>query len=88
MCQTNLLYFRFNIFLQDGGFETSLSKPSGWFHIVLNYPGPNNGEGIRVFINGAEADAATEKHGTSDAGDGRVVIGRAVSDTNHFYGTS
>ena len=28
-------------------------KPTGWFHIVLNYIGPNN-EGIRIYYNGTE----------------------------------
>ena len=36
-------------------------KPSGWFHIVVNYIGPDEGEGIRIYHNGVEVANATTK---------------------------
>ena len=52
---------------------------------MLNYIGPNIGEGIRVYINGTEEDSDTTKSSESRSpGDGRVVLGRYI-DSNVYY---
>ena len=57
--------------------------PTGWTHIVLNYIGPSDGQGIRVYgmevLNGITQDAA------HPAGDGRVVVGRRYTDQDTDY---
>ena len=56
-----MLYFRFYVRLPDGQFSTYHNDPSGWTHVVLNYIGPNNGEGIRIYFNEAEVKSDTTK---------------------------
>ena len=71
------MQFRFYVFLQNGRFQTYPYKPNGWTHAVLNYIGPSNGEGIRIFYNGAQVASDTSNDGGShSAGDGRIVVGR------------
>ena len=51
---------------------------------MVNYIGPNNGEGVRIYINGTEED--TEKvEWTYSAGDGKIVVGRAYTNQNQDY---
>ena len=39
--------------LQFGWFEAlSSTIPTGWTHVVMNYIGPSNGQGIRLFFDG------------------------------------
>ena len=81
-------YFRFDVDLPDGGFYASHSKPTGWIHVVLNYIGPNDGQGIRIFYDGQEVASDTSKYATSKpAGDGRIVVGRLLTNRNfdHDY---
>ena len=55
------LLFRFRVYLQGGLFEATRSPPTGWTHIILNYLGPSNGEGIRIYYDGAEVASDTTK---------------------------
>ena len=81
-----LLCFSFSVYLLDGGFSASFSIPTGWTHIVLNYIGPNDGEGIRVYYNGTEVESDTTKTTRSYApGDGRIVVGRSYTDSDKYY---
>ena len=59
---------------------------SGWTHFALNYIRPNNGEGIELFRDGAEAVNSTTREIThrSDP-DGRLVVGRYSTDTDNQY---
>ena len=60
------------------------SIPSRWTHVVLNYIGPNNGEGIMIFINGLLVKSDTTRAGGSyQAEDGRIVVGRYNTDMDH-----
>ena len=62
------------------------NRPSGWFHVVINYIGPNNGQGIRMFIDGSELMSDTAKDAWSfSAGDGMVVVGRDYTDADKEY---
>ena len=61
------------------------SRSSGWIHVVLNYVGPNNGQGIRVY-NGAEIKSDVTKQAYPyRPGAGRVVIGRQLIDEYATY---
>ena len=61
----------------DGSFQTTGSQPFGWTHLVLNYIGPNNGQGIQIYFNGMQIGSDNTKSGTSyQPGDGRVILGR------------
>ena len=81
-----ILCCRFRISLPDGTFRVAQSRPTGWTHIVLNYIGPNGGQGISVFINGVQVVSETTKQGGSrSAGDGRIVVGRRYTDRDWDY---
>ena len=82
-----LLCFRFDLFLLDGWFHyESHRRPFQWTHIVLNYIGPNNSEGIRIFYDGVEvASDTTNITTTHSAGDGRIVVGRGYTDNDERY---
>ena len=64
----------------------NLPRPVGWTHIVMNYIGPSDGEGIRIFDNGTEvANVATKVAGSDHPGDGRIVVGRIYTDRGLLY---
>ena len=76
--------------LQSAGFWTDTTIPMGWFHLVLNYLGPDRGQGIRIYMNGTEI-ASDDSPSTSTAyistrGDERVVIGKYYTDRDIYYG--
>ena len=57
-----------------------------WTHIVLNYNGPDNGEGAEVYFNAVHNgrdDSKVSK--TFSPGDGRVVVGRQRTDGDERY---
>ena len=75
-------FLRFEVFLPNEFIAAWYPRPTGWTHIVLNYRGPNDGEGIRIYYDGTEvASNTTEGLGSRSAGDGRIVVGRV--HTNH-----
>ena len=88
---TRLIYQKWYFFipivvLQDGQFYTSDPTPARWFHIVLNYIGPNDGEGIRIYYNGVKVASDTTKGARSrSAGDGRIVVGRGLTNKDKDY---
>ena len=76
------------MYLRGGSFGVSHTKPTGWFHFVLNYIGPNDGEGIRVYYDGIEvASYTTSGSGLNLSGVGRIVVGREYTDVNFYYTT-
>ena len=71
------LYFRGVIDVATGWFETGLKNPSGWAHVVINFMGPNDGEGFTLFVNGKEGARDTSlSAGVRPEGDGRIVLGQ------------
>ena len=61
-------------------------RPSGWFHVVVNFLGPNDGEGIRVYKDGADVGNETTIYSkTYTQGDGRLVVGRYYTDQDLHY---
>ena len=82
--------FRFTVYLTDRVFDTFSSEPSGWTHIVMNYIGPNDGEGIRIYYNGTQVASGTNliryfDQSVSKSGDGRIVVGRPFTDKDERY---
>ena len=85
-CFLFLIALRFLLYLEDGVLTTYHARQTGWTHVVLNYIGPNNGEGIRMFIDGTEVASSTTKHGRSySPGDGRIVVGRYYTNYDGNY---
>ena len=57
-----------------------------WAQLVLNFIGPNGGEGIEAFKDGTRREFS--RYGTSStytAGEGRVVIGRRYVSRSQDY---
>ena len=82
--QTTLLCLRFWIIKRNGAFvlNTQIQK-SVWTHVVLNYIGTDDGEGVTMSINGREVASDADKYTFShSAGDGRIVVGRWEKDTD------
>ena len=81
-----LLSSRFRVNLQDGHFTAFPNKPTGWTQVVLNYIGPNNGQGLRVFYNGTQvATDNTKSTALFTSGDGRIVVGRYYTGRRQRY---
>ena len=57
---------------------------------MLNYIGPNNGQGIKVYFNGEETVARNICTGsaTFQNGDGQVVVGRLLTNKDHSYASA
>ena len=69
--------------------STDMSVSKQWTHIVLNYFGPNDGQGIQVYFNGVEVGQDTSKASKSfSTGDGRVVLGRRKTDSDKSYASA
>ena len=74
------------MYLLDGYFGEDHPTPTGWTHVVLNYIGPNNGEGIIGYFDGIEVKTDTSKYGGPfKVGDGRIVVGRRYTDRDAKY---
>ena len=83
---TKYCFYRIQVYLPDGFLDTSHSVPSAWFHVVLNYIGADNGEGIKMFIDGSKVTSDTTKTAHSSlAGDGMIVVGRIYTDKDQSY---
>ena len=62
------------------------SVPTKWTHIVLNYIGPNDGQGIRIYFDGLKVKSDTDKRARSySAGNGRIVVGRKFTNQDRDY---
>ena len=69
-----------------GTFLLSNASPSGWTHVVLNYIGLEDGQGIWIYYDGVQTGSDTTRNPNSyETGDGRIVIGRLYTewDTNY-----
>ena len=68
---------RYTVRLTDGEFSVAIDEISGWFHLLLNYIGPNNGQGIRIYYDGVEVGSTGTKGGNIKTdGNGTIAIGR------------
>ena len=58
----------------------------GWFHLVVVYLGPNNGQGLIVYVNGTAAGRdATRVADVNQQGNGQLVIGKKFIDSDNDY---
>ena len=81
-----MLYFSSVDFLPHRRFIVLHPKPNMWTHVVLNYIGPNNGEGIRIFYKGAEESRGEITFGGPySAGDPRIIVGRFSTEVVMYY---
>ena len=77
------------MFLPGGKFRVYPLTPTGWTHILLNYIGPNDGEGMWIYYNGMVVGRHTTKGGGPyPAGDGSIVVGRCYTDQDRYYATA
>ena len=79
--------FRGRVTLPDAWFDAYHTIPIGWTHLLLNYIGPSNGEGIKIYFNGEEIVAKNTHTGSSTFpdGDGQVVVGRLLTNRDQVY---
>ena len=66
---------RFIVWVLDGDFYTEVTLPYSWTHLVHNFIGPNNGQGIRTYVDGVYAASDTTK---TPPADGRVCAGNSA----------
>ena len=77
---------RFQLNLLDGHFDVTISPSADWNHVVLNYIGPENRQGIQVYLDGLLTGSDSNKtSGINSPGDGRVVVERSKTDRNGNY---
>ena len=59
-----------------------------WTHVALNYIGPEEGQGMRVYYDGTlTGNISAKTSSTYPAGEGRIFIGRFFLDLDHIgYG--
>ena len=72
--------------MTPGHFTVSVGKSNEWVHGVLNFLGPNDEEGIRIYENGKHVGNHTiiTQSSTTES-NGRIVIGRAFTEINNYY---
>ena len=63
-----------------------MAPPTVWTNVVLNYLGPEDGEGIRIYYNGVQTGSDdTERLVNHPAGVGKVALGRLYTDKDGDY---
>ena len=90
-------YFRYYLAVHDKAFWISNKRIAGWVHAVVNFIGPNEGQGLRVYNDGiilGNNVTTVYPNGTyPPPSDGRIFIGRedftttATNFTIKFYGS-
>ena len=74
------------MFVNDGSFVDTVGTIPGWFHLVVVYLGPNNGQGLVVYVNGTrEGRDKTMYGGANQPGNGELIIGRKYTDWDDKY---
>ena len=67
---------------------TNMTTTNEWFHTVLNYIGPNNGEGIQIYLNSINIVNVTELSAREYfEGNANMVLGRVYNGGNYWYGS-
>ena len=81
--------FSYSVALPNGNFGFAVVITTGsWVHAVMNFIGPDEGQGIRIYNDGRIIGSDTTKTDfTNSPSDGRIVIGRVDFDANSlvFY---
>ena len=74
--------------MSHGHFQVSVGKSPEWVHGVLNFLGPNDEEGIRIYQNGKHVGNHTSMAQSSNTEpNGRIGIGRSFTEVGDFYGS-
>ena len=73
----------------DGRFYVGVNVGTGWTHLVLNFIGPVNGQGVQIYVNGVQTGSGTWKDVavSYSPGDGRVVVGKSYTHQDQHYST-
>ena len=84
LCERNY-YYRYSLRLSSGTFYVTVTHTStflsNWFHLVYNYIGPYDGEGIQIYYDGKQVGSDSDKYNTQGiGGDGRIAVGRYYTD--------
>ena len=78
----------------DGRFGVATSIPAGWFHVVVNFIGPNDGQGLQVYYDGVQVrdryQRDTSRKGSPSTSifrnsTRRILIGRLFFDHDDYY---
>ena len=80
--------FRGRVNLLTHWFEAySTITTNVWTHVILNYIGHNNGQGIKIYLNGQLVVNQATRSGTTSFvdGDGQVVVGRLLKNQDKSY---
>ena len=73
-----------------GQYDVRPIRPTGsvWFHVVVNFIGPNGGEGIRVYHDGTEAARDYFRHFFSlYSPSGRIAVGKRIISSRYDHVT-
>ena len=75
--------------LHSKRFGKSIPRKSDWTHLVVNYLGPNDGEGIYVYQDGVQTGNNTIPRTTATipSGYGGVILGKLVRTLDWQYRT-
>ena len=80
------IYFRNDVQVKRRMFYAYVPKTNNqWIYLVLNFIGPNGGEGIQAFKDGSLSTSHEQFWTIHGEGDGRVVVGRRYSHRNSHY---
>ena len=72
--------------MPHGHFTVSVGKSNEWVHGVLNFLGPNDGEGIRIYQNGKHVgNHTTVIQSSTTEPNGRIAIERAFTEIHNYY---
>ena len=79
--------FRYLVSMSSGHFSVETGRANNvWVHSVLNFLGPNDQEGISIYQNGQHVgNHTTINQSSTNAPDGKIVIGRVFTEINNFY---
>ena len=78
--------YRYAVVLPHGHFQVSVRRSNEWVHGMLNFLGPNNEEGIRIYQNGKHVgNHTTITQASTSESNGRIVIGRAFTEVDLQY---
>ena len=71
--------------MSDGYISPKHPLPTEWTHFVLNYIGPNDGKVFGVYYHGVQVGIHTANSGSRSIGDGKIVVGRALTNGDAYY---
>ena len=76
---------RYVVRLGNGYFVSIIISPSGWTHIIANYIGPHDGQGIQIYMDGIQRGSDTSSSSISTPEDRYIIIGRYYHDRDEQY---